>query len=49
MYCILFLLIEKIKGSPVNAKTENIIHSIGFLLLMLLMLYITFNDIFRLF
>ncbi len=46
---ILFLLIEKIKGSPVNAKTENIIHSIGFLLLMLLMIYITFNDIFRLF
>lgn len=46
---ILFLLIEKIKGSPVNTKTENIIHSIGFILLMLLMVYITFNDIFRLF
>ncbi len=46
---ILFLLIEKIKGSPVDAKTENIIHSIGFVLLMILMLYITFNDIFRLF
>lgn len=46
---ILFLIIEKIKGSPVNAKTENIIHSIGFILLMLLMVYITFNDIFRLF
>lgn len=46
---ILFLAIEKVKGSPVNAKTENIIHSIGFMLLMLLMLYITFNDILRLF
>lgn len=46
---ILFLLIEKIKGSPVNTKTENMIHSIGFILLMLLMVYITFNDIFRLF
>jgi len=46
---ILFLLIEKIKGSPVNAKTENVIHSIGFILLMILMLYITLNDIFRLF
>lgn len=46
---ILFLIIEKIKGSPVNSKTENLIHSIGFILLMLLMLYITFNDILRLF
>ena len=46
---ILFLLIEKIKGSPVSAKFENLIHSIGFILLMALMIYITFNDIFRLF
>ncbi len=46
---ILFLLIEKLKGSPVDAKWENIIHSIGFILLMILMLYITLNDIFRLF
>ena len=46
---ILFLLIEKIKGSPVSTKFENLIHSIGFILLMILMLYITFNDIFRLF
>lgn len=45
---ILFLLIEKIKGSPVDTKIENIIHSIGFILLMLLLLYITFNDILRL-
>ena len=46
---ILFLIIEKIKGSPVNAKVENTIHSIGFILLMLLMIYITFNDILKLF
>ena len=46
---ILFLLIEKIKGSPVKAETENMIHNIGFMLLMLLMLYITFNDILKLF
>lgn len=42
---ILFLIIEKIKGSPVNPKVENIIHSIGFVLLMLLMVFICFNDI----
>jgi regulator of sigma E protease len=46
---ILFLLIEKIKGSPIDSKTENIIHTIGFVLIMILMIYITFNDIFKLF
>lgn len=46
---ILFLIIEKIKGSPVNPKIENIIHTIGFVLLMLLMVVITYNDIIRLF
>lgn len=46
---ILFLVIEKIKGSPVSTKTENIIHSIGFILLIILMLYVTFNDVLRLF
>lgn len=46
---ILFLIIEKIKGSKVNPKVENTIHSIFFILLMALMLYITFNDIGRLF
>lgn len=45
---ILFLIIEKIKGSKVNPKVENMIHTIFFVLLMLLMLYITFNDITRL-
>ena len=46
---ILFLFIEKIKGSPVKAETENIIHNIGFFLLLALLVYITFNDILRLF
>lgn len=46
---VLFLIIEKIKGSPVNPKVENIIHSIGLILLMGLMILITFNDIIKLF
>ncbi len=46
---ILFLVIEKIKGKPIKAETENIIHNIGFFLLMGLMIYITINDVFRLF
>lgn len=46
---ILFIIIEMIKGSPVNPELENKIHTIGLLLLMLLMIFITFNDILRLF
>lgn len=45
---ILFLFIEKIKGSPVKSETENIIHTIGFFMLMALILYVTLNDILRL-
>lgn len=46
---ILFLLIEKIKGSPVNQKFENWCHTIGFILLMILIVYVTVNDIINLF
>ena len=46
---ILFLVIEKIKGSKVNPKVENTIHLIGFGFLILLMFLVTFNDIVRLF
>ena len=46
---ILFIIIEKIKGSPVKPELENKIHGIFLILLMLLMVVITFNDILRLF
>ena len=46
---VLFIIIEKIKGSKVNPKVENIIHNIGFILLMILMVLITYNDIIKLF
>ena len=46
---VLFLIIEQLKGSPVNSKVENICHMIGFFLLILLMIYITIQDIFRFF
>ena len=46
---ILFIIIEKIKGSPVKPETENMINTVGLFLLMLLMVVITFNDILRLF
>lgn len=46
---ILFIIIEKIKGSPVKPETENMIHTVGLFLLMALMIYITFNDVLKLF
>ena len=46
---ILFILIELIKGSPVNPDLENKIHMVFLILLMGLMVLITFNDILRLF
>lgn len=45
----LFMVIEKIKGSPVDSKFENLCHTIGFILLLILMAYISLNDIIRLF
>lgn len=45
---ILFIVIEKIKGTPVSQKTEQFFHSLGFLLLIILMVYITFRDVLKL-
>jgi len=46
---ILLLGIEKIKGRPLSKKIEMAINSIGFALLILLMLYISVKDVARLF
>ena len=46
---IFFLIIEKIKGSPVNQQFENWCHTIGFILLMILIVLVTIKDIIRLF
>ena len=46
---VVFIIIEKIKGSKVDPKIENTIHTIGFVLLLLLMVLVTYNDIVRIF
>lgn len=46
---LLFLLIEKIKGSRIKPVVANWANTIGFGLLMLLMAVITFHDIVKLF
>lgn len=46
---ILFLLIEKIRRKPVSQNVEATITGIGFICLILLMIYVTFHDVINLF
>ncbi len=46
---LLFLLIEKFKGKPVRQSVEAWIHTIGFWLLIILIVVVTYKDIARLF
>lgn len=43
----LFVIIEKIRNKPVSQKIESIFHAVGFALLMLLIIVVTFKDIVR--
>jgi len=45
---LVFLIIEKIKGSPVNSRFSGMVHAIGLALLLLLMAVITYHDIVKL-
>ena len=45
----IFLIIEAITKKPVPQKYEDLVHKIGFILLILFILFITFNDILKLF
>ncbi|MGM8211719.1 RIP metalloprotease RseP [Virgibacillus sp. W0430] len=46
---LLFVGIEAIRGKPIDPQKEGIVHFVGFALLMLLMIVVTWNDIQRLF
>lgn len=46
---IIFILIELIKGSPVNPKKEGLVHTIGFIALMFVAVLIAYKDIITLF
>ena len=45
---LLFLLIEKVKGSPVSTKVFGYSQVIGLVFVLLLVLFVTYNDILRL-
>jgi len=42
---LLFTLIEAVRGKPIDREKEGMVHLIGMVLLMLLMVFIFFNDI----
>ena len=46
---LLFLAIEKVKGSPISPKREGVANAIGFGILVLLMVVITVRDVVQLF
>ena len=46
---IVFLVIEKLRGKPVDPKIENTVNTVGFCLLMVLVVFVTWNDIVKLF
>ncbi|MBP1949159.1 RIP metalloprotease RseP [Virgibacillus litoralis] len=46
---LLFVALEAVRGKPIDPQKEGIVHFIGFALLMLLMIVVTWNDIQRLF
>lgn len=45
----LLIIIEKFKGSPLNKKVEQLVNTVGFALLIALMVYVTTKDIIRFF
>lgn len=44
---LLFLFIEAIRGKPVKKEREAMVHFVGLVLLMLLMVFVLFNDVGR--
>ncbi|AIY05854.1 putative zinc metalloprotease [Planococcus sp. PAMC 21323] len=42
---LMFFIVEAIRGKPVDRQKEGMVHFVGIMLLMLLMLVVTWNDI----
>lgn len=46
---LVFLFLEALRGKPVDRKKEGIVHLVGFAALMVLMVYVLFNDVIKIF
>lgn len=46
---LVFLIIEAVRRKPIDREKEGMVHFVGIILLLMLMVFITFNDILKLF
>lgn len=46
---LVFIIVEAIRGKPIDKDKEGYVHFAGFVLLMLLMVFVMYNDIARIF
>lgn len=46
---LVFIGLEAIRGKPIDPNKESMVHFVGFAMLILLMLVVTYNDIMRIF
>lgn len=46
---LLFMLVEVVRGKPIPPEKEGIVHFVGFVALMILMVFVMYNDIMRIF
>lgn len=46
---LVFLIVEAIRGKPVNPKYEGYVHAAGIVLLIIFMIIVTFSDVLRLY
>jgi regulator of sigma E protease len=46
---LVFIGIEAVRGRPIHPNKESLVHFVGFALLMVLMLLVTYNDIVKIF
>lgn len=46
---LLFLLLEVVRGKPIPPEKEGIVHFVGFVALMILMVFVMYHDIARIF
>lgn len=44
---LIFLIVEAVRGKPVPPEKEGLVHGIGFMLLLVLFVVLTYNDIVR--
>ena len=43
------MIVEAVRGKPIDREKEGMVHFVGLVLLMVLMVYVMFNDFRRIF